>query len=36
MAAVWGIAKPRVFALYLGTGLGGAVLLGALTNLLLA
>lgn len=36
MAAVWGVARPRVFALYLGTALGGAVLLGALTNLLLA
>jgi uncharacterized membrane protein YraQ (UPF0718 family) len=35
MAAVWGIARARLFALYLGTALAGAVLLGALTNLLL-
>ena len=31
-----GKARPRVFALYAGAGLGGALLLGALTNLLLA
>ncbi|OGL09120.1 MAG: hypothetical protein A3F92_14475 [Candidatus Rokubacteria bacterium RIFCSPLOWO2_12_FULL_71_22] len=36
MAAVWGVARPRVFALYAGAGFGGALLLGALTNLLLA
>jgi hypothetical protein len=28
MAAVWGVVSPRVFALYVGVGLGGAVLLG--------
>lgn len=35
MAAVWGVVRPRVFALYVGVGLVGAVLLGLLTNLLL-
>ncbi len=35
MAAVWGVVRPRVFALYVGVGLGGAVLLGLLTDLLL-
>jgi hypothetical protein len=36
MSAVWGVVRPRVFALYLGVALVGAVVLGALTNLLLA
>lgn len=35
MAAVWGIVRPRVFALYVGVGLVGAVLLGFATDLLL-
>jgi uncharacterized membrane protein YraQ (UPF0718 family) len=35
MSAVWGVVRPRVFSLYLGVGLVGAVVLGALTNLLL-
>ncbi|MBI4010664.1 MAG: permease [Candidatus Rokubacteria bacterium] len=35
MSAVWGIVRPRVFALYLGVALVGAVVLGALTNVLL-
>ncbi|WP_166180689.1 permease [Rubrobacter tropicus] len=35
MAAVWGIVRPRVFALYVGVGLGGAVLMGLITDLLL-
>jgi uncharacterized membrane protein YraQ (UPF0718 family) len=35
MAAVWGVVRPRVFFLYVGVGLVGAVLLGLLTNLLL-
>jgi uncharacterized membrane protein YraQ (UPF0718 family) len=35
MAAVWGVIRPRVFALYVGVGLGGAVLLGLLADLLL-
>ena len=35
MAAVWGVVRPRVFALYVGVGLGGATLLGFLTDLLL-
>ncbi len=35
MSAVWGVVRPRVFALYLGVGLAGALLLGAATNLLL-
>lgn len=35
MSAVWGIARPRVFALYAGIALAGAIVLGALTNLLL-
>ncbi len=30
MAAVWGVVKPRVFLLYLGIGLLGAVVLGYL------
>jgi uncharacterized membrane protein YraQ (UPF0718 family) len=36
MSAVWGVVRPRVFALYVGVALVGAVALGALTNLLLA
>jgi uncharacterized protein len=35
MAAVWGVVRPRVFALYVGVGLVGAVLLGLATNLVL-
>jgi uncharacterized protein len=35
MAAVWGVVSPRVFALYVGVGLVGAVLLGLATNLVL-
>ncbi len=35
MSAVWGVVRPRVFALYLGVGLVGAVVLGALTDVLL-
>jgi uncharacterized protein len=35
MAAVWGVVRPRVFALYVGIGLVGAVLLGLVTDLLL-
>jgi len=35
MAAVWGVVRPRVFFLYVGVGLVGAVLLGLLTNMLL-
>ncbi len=35
MSAVWGVVRPRVFALYLGVALVGAVVLGALTNVLL-
>ena len=30
MAAVWSLVKPRVFAVYLGLGLAGAVLAGVL------
>jgi len=35
MAAVWGVVSPRVFALYVGVGLVGSVLLGLATNFLL-
>lgn len=35
MAAVWGMVRPRVFFLYVGVGLGGAVLLGSLTDIVL-
>ena len=35
MAAVWGVVSTRVFALYVGVGLVGSVLLGLATNLLL-
>ena len=35
MSAVWGVVTRKVFALYLGTSLVGAVVLGWLTNLVL-
>lgn len=35
MAAVWGVVSLRVFALYVGVGLVGSVLLGLATNLVL-
>ncbi len=35
MSAVWGVVKPRVFALYVGVALVGSVVLGWLTNALL-
>lgn len=35
MVAVWGVVSPRVFALYVGVGLVGSVLLGLATNLVL-
>ncbi len=35
MSAVWGVVRPPVFALYLAVALVGAVVLGALTNVLL-
>lgn len=35
MAAVWAVVRPRVFALYVGVGLGGATLLGLLTDIVL-
>lgn len=35
MSAVWGVVTRRVFALYLGVSLVGAVILGGLTNLVL-
>jgi hypothetical protein len=35
MSAVWGVVRPRVFALYLGVSLAGAVALGYLTNAVL-
>jgi hypothetical protein len=35
MSAVWGIVRPRIFALYLGVALVGAVVLGWLAQLLL-
>lgn len=35
MSAVWGVVRPRVFALYVGVALLGAVVLGWVTNLLL-
>jgi uncharacterized membrane protein YraQ (UPF0718 family) len=35
MSAVWGVVTRRVFALYLGVSLVGAMVLGLLTNLLL-
>lgn len=33
MAAVWALVQPRVFVLYLGLGLGGAILAGVLFRL---
>jgi uncharacterized protein len=33
MTAVWGVVRRRVFALYLGVGLGGSILAGLVTNL---
>jgi hypothetical protein len=35
LTAVWGVTHRRVFVLYLGLGLLGAVLMGAAANLLL-
>jgi hypothetical protein len=35
MSAVWGVVRPRVFGLYLGVSLVGAIVLGYLTNALL-
>lgn len=35
MTAVWGVVKRRVFALYLGVALLGAIVLGVVANLLL-
>jgi uncharacterized membrane protein YraQ (UPF0718 family) len=35
MSAVWGVVKPRIFALYVGIALVGAVGFGWLTNLVL-
>jgi uncharacterized membrane protein YraQ (UPF0718 family) len=35
MSAVWGVVTRRVFGLYLGVSLAGAVVLGWLTNLIL-
>lgn len=35
MATVWGVVRPRVFALYVGVGLGRAMLLRFLTDVLL-
>jgi uncharacterized protein len=35
MTAVWGVVKPRVFALYLSIGLFGAMIFGLLTNIML-
>jgi uncharacterized membrane protein YraQ (UPF0718 family) len=34
MTAVWGVVQPRIFGLYLGIGLFGAILLGFATNIL--
>lgn len=36
MTAVWGVVERRVFVLYIGLGLGGSILAGLVTNLLLA
>jgi len=36
MSAVWGVVKSRIFALYFGVALAGAVLFGFLANLILA
>jgi uncharacterized membrane protein YraQ (UPF0718 family) len=35
MSAVWGVVRPRVFALYIGVALVGAVVFGWMTNLVL-
>jgi len=35
MSAVWGVVRPRVFALYLVIALGGAIVLGYATNVVL-
>lgn len=35
MSAVWGVVRPRVFVLYLSISLLGAVILGAVTNVVL-
>jgi hypothetical protein len=35
MSAVWGVVTRRVFVLYLGISLSGAIILGWLTNLVL-
>jgi uncharacterized membrane protein YraQ (UPF0718 family) len=34
MTAVWGVVSRRVFALYVALGLGGAILMGLLINLI--
>ena len=34
MTAVWGVVSRRIFALYFALGLGGAILMGILVNLL--
>ncbi|MFZ0546380.1 MAG: permease [Candidatus Promineifilaceae bacterium] len=34
MTAVWGVVSRRVFALYLALGLGGAIVLGSVVNLI--
>jgi uncharacterized membrane protein YraQ (UPF0718 family) len=34
MTAVWGVVSRRVFALYLALGLGGAIILGFIVNLI--
>lgn len=35
MAALWAVLRPRVFVLYVGVGLGRAILLGFLTDVVL-
>jgi hypothetical protein len=35
MAAVWSLVKPRVFAAYLGLGVGGAIISGAIFQLVI-
>lgn len=34
MAAVWSLVKPRVFAMYLGLGVGGAIIAGILFQMI--
>ena len=34
MTAVWGVADRRIFALFVSIGVGGAILMGLLTNLI--